>query len=203
MDFLMTPEFFSLVILPLLIFLARIADVTMGTIRIIFISRGIRLLAPLVGFFEVLIWLLAITQIMQNLTNIVNYVAYAAGFAAGTYIGMYIENRISLGILAVRIIARKEAPKLIDVLSSSGYRITTVEASGTYGPVRIIYTIVKRKNLRKLIGVVKKTNPNALYSVEDVRLARDEVKIAAQAGVHTKSHFRKRMNRFRLHRKGK
>jgi uncharacterized protein YebE (UPF0316 family) len=86
---------FIWVILPALIFLARIVDVSLQTIRIISISRGIRWLAPLVGFFEVLIWLLAIGQIMKTVSHPVAYIAYAAGFATGTAIGQSLERRLT------------------------------------------------------------------------------------------------------------
>ncbi len=107
-QFVITPELFAYVVLPIMIFCARICDVTMGTIRVIFISKGIRYLAPVIGFFEVIIWLLAIGQVMNNLTNVVSYIAYGAGFAAGTYIGMYIEEKISLGLTSVRIITKED-----------------------------------------------------------------------------------------------
>jgi uncharacterized protein YebE (UPF0316 family) len=81
---------YTWIVLPLLIFLARVVDVSMGTIRVIFVSRGLKYLAPVVGFFEVLIWLLAIGQIMKNLSSPLCYVAYAGGFAAGNYIGIVI-----------------------------------------------------------------------------------------------------------------
>jgi hypothetical protein len=93
------PEVYAYIVLPLLIFLARICDVSLGTIRVIFISKGVTYLAPIIGFFEVIIWLLAIGQVMNNLTNVVSYVAYGAGFAAGTYAGMVIEEKISIGLV--------------------------------------------------------------------------------------------------------
>jgi len=87
-------------LLPVLIFFARVLDVSIGTMRIVFLSRGMRLMAPVFGFFEVLIWLIAISRIMGNLTSWVNYVAYASGFAAGNYVGMYLENRLAMGLLS-------------------------------------------------------------------------------------------------------
>ena len=98
---------FSLIILPILIFLARIVDVTFGTIRIIFVSRGMKWLAPIFGFFEIMIWLFAIGQVFSNLTNITYYVAYAGGFACGNFVGIWIEEKMAIGTLIVRIITRK------------------------------------------------------------------------------------------------
>jgi len=90
-------ELFKWVILPLLIFCARIFDVSLGTLRVIFISRGMRVVAAFVGFVGILIWLLAIGQIMKNLTNVVCYIAYAGGFAMGTFVGIYVVESCPWG----------------------------------------------------------------------------------------------------------
>ncbi len=100
---------FGLFVLPLLIFIARVTDVTFDTMRIIFISKGEKYLPPLLGFFEIMIWLFAIGQVMQNLTNIVYYIAYAAGFATGNFVGIIIEDKMAIGKLVVRIITRKDS----------------------------------------------------------------------------------------------
>jgi uncharacterized protein YebE (UPF0316 family) len=157
------------VIIPLLILLARILDVTLGTVRVIFIARGMRVLAPVLGFFEVLIWLLAIGQIFANLSNPVTYVAYAAGFAAGNYIGIVIVDKLSLGQVILRIITRLDAAPLLEHFRNSGIGVTSVSAAGPDGPVQIIFSIIRRKDLGYVLDEVKKFNPNAFYSVEDVR----------------------------------
>jgi uncharacterized protein YebE (UPF0316 family) len=167
------PEFFALVILPALIFLARILDVTFGTLRIIFVSRGLGVLAALVGFFEVLIWILAIGQVMQNLQNWITYVAYALGFSAGNYVGVLIERRIAIGNLIVRIITRREANELVNFLWKAGYGVTSVDAMGETGPVKVIFSIVKRKKLPEVLAIIKRYNPNAFYTIEDVRFVTD------------------------------
>jgi len=166
---------FKWIILPLLIFSARIIDVTLGTIRIIYISRGLKYAAPILGFFEILIWLLAIGQIMQNLTNVVYYIAYAAGFASGNFVGIYIEERMAVGTVVVRIITQKDASKLIQFLRSEGYGVTSVDATGMSGPVKIIFTTIKRKYLEETIHHIQRFNPKAFFSVEDVRFAQEGV----------------------------
>ena len=103
------PAFFSLVVLPVLIFFARIVDVTFGTLRIIFISRGMRLLAPVVAFFEILIWLVAIGQVFQDIGSVVNILAYSLGFAVGNYVGILVEERMAMGLVLVRVITQYEA----------------------------------------------------------------------------------------------
>src|SRR3954465_6757959 len=102
-DFL-NSELFKWAVLPLLIFIARTSDVTLGTLRNIFISKGFRNIVPFIGFFEVLIWLISIRQVMQHLDNPVCYIGFAGGFAMGTYVGLKVENRLALGIQVLRII---------------------------------------------------------------------------------------------------
>jgi uncharacterized protein YebE (UPF0316 family) len=164
-----SPEVLTYVILPILIFLARICDVSLGTIRVIFISKGIRYLAPIIGFFEVIIWLLAIGQIMNNLTNFVAYIAYGAGFAAGTYIGMVIEEKISLGLVSVRIITKKDPQELIQYLRLHDYGVTSLDGEGGTGKVKMVFTIIKRQDLPHVVGIIKQFHPNAFYSVDDVK----------------------------------
>ncbi|HIC96604.1 TPA: DUF2179 domain-containing protein [Candidatus Bipolaricaulota bacterium] len=182
-------------LIPLFIFFARIVDVSMGTVRVIFIARGMRLLAPLLGFFEVLIWLLAISQIIQNLTNFVSYLTYAGGFAAGTYVGIWLENKLSLGVVLVRIITQQEAKELIERLQAERYGVTTVPARGTRGPVKIIYTIIKRRDIPTVVKMIREFNPHAFYSIADVR--------AVSAGVFPLPKPQAERHYFRLFRWGR
>jgi uncharacterized protein YebE (UPF0316 family) len=115
---LTSSETFSLIVLPLLIFTARVLDMTLDTLRIIFISRGRKFLATFFGFFEIIIWLFAIGQIMQNLTNITYYLAYAGGFATGVFVGISIEEKIAMGTVVVKVITKKEAVELVEYLKS-------------------------------------------------------------------------------------
>lgn len=171
MNEIMNSDFFVYAVIPLLICIARIIDVTLGTMRVIMVTKGSKILAPILGFFEILIWLLAIGQVMQNLTNIMNYFAYALGFALGNYVGIRIEHKLALGVMAIRIITRKDASDLIQFLKNSNLGVTVVNAEGATGPVHVIYTIVKRSNLPNIIVNIKKFNPNAFYSLEDIRFA--------------------------------
>jgi len=168
-------DLFEWVILPLLIFSARICDVSMGTIRVIFISKGIKNLAPLIGFFEVIIWLLAIGQVMNNVTNVASYIAYGGGFAAGTYIGMLIEEKISLGLTGVRIITNEDPTRLVEYLRSQNYGVTTVDGEGSAGQVKIIFSIIRRQDLPDVVDAIKKFNSGAFYSVEDVKSVSEGV----------------------------
>ncbi len=162
-------DIFSFVVIPILICLARIVDVTIGTLRIIFISKGLKYLAPVMGFFEVIIWLLAIGQIMQNLGNAINYIAYGLGFAIGNFVGITIENKISLGFVLVRIITRRSAHDLKEWLEHSERRFTIIDARSDWGLVNVIYLPMKRKEVPEVIKMVKKFNPKAFYTIEDLR----------------------------------
>ena len=167
--------YFKWVIIPLLICLARIVDVSIGTLRIIFVSKGMKYVAPVLGFFEVIIWLLAIGQIMQNLSNPVNYIAYGLGFAIGNFVGIYLEGKLSIGFILLRVITRKTAVKLIKYFETSGYRFTILNAESDEGPVNIIFMALKRKNVPEVIKSVKRYNPRAFYTLEDLRSMSGEV----------------------------
>ncbi len=159
---------FAWVILPILIFLSRIADVSIGTVRVILVSRRLKYLAPLAGFFEVLIWILVIGQIMKNLSSPICYVAYAGGFAAGNFIGILIAEKLSLGMVLVRVIFPKQANGLIDRLRERCYGVTSIDGQGANGPVQILFTIVPRREVYAVVELVKEANPEAFYSIEDV-----------------------------------
>lgn len=160
---------FNYVILPLLIFCARITDVTFGTFRIVMVAKGQKYIAPILGFFEVTIWIIVISKIMQSMDNWVCIIAYASGFATGNFIGLLIEDKIAMGIVKIQIITVKTATDLIKDLVESGYGITHHEANGANGSVSIIYSIINRKEVSKIVELIGKHNPNAFYSIEDVK----------------------------------
>ncbi|ASB50552.1 DUF2179 domain-containing protein [Alkalitalea saponilacus] len=162
---------FTWVIIPFLIFIARVSDVTIGTLRIVFISKGYKILAPILGFFEVFIWLLAMGKIFQNLDNWMYYVAYSAGFAVGNYIGLIIEEKLALGFMNLRIITHEQGDALIKRLANEGFGITSSEAQGTRSRVNIIYCVIKRSDYKLVADIIQEYNPNAFYTLEDIRFA--------------------------------
>lgn len=166
-------ELFSYFILPLLIFLARIFDVSINTIRIIYVLGGRRLTATLLGFFESFVWLMAIRQIFEHLDNWLCYVAYPAGFATGILVGMIIEERIAYGKVIVRIITRKDIQTLRDYLVGAGYRFTMVPGMGAEGPESVVFTVLERQQLEKLLVNLKEILPTAFYTVEKVNRAAE------------------------------
>jgi uncharacterized protein YebE (UPF0316 family) len=166
---------FSYGILPLLIFLARICDVSIGTMRIIFVSKGKKNIAPILGFFEVLIWIVAVSKIMQNLDHYINYIAYAAGFATGNFVGMLIEERLAVGVQMIRVITHHGGLDLVQKLNTSGYGATCVEARGAKEKVHLIYTIIQRNDLKNVLEIINRFNPKAFYTIEDVRSASEGI----------------------------
>jgi uncharacterized protein YebE (UPF0316 family) len=160
---------------PLLIFIARIVDVTIGTIRIISLSRGRRILAPILGFFEVLIWLFAIRQIFQNVDHIAAFVAYAAGFAAGNFVGMMIEEKLAFGHLAIRMITASDATPLVEELRRESFGVTTVAAQGQTGAVQLIFMVIARREYDRVMEIVRTRQPSTFISVSDVRSASEGV----------------------------
>ena len=155
--------------LPALVFFARVVDVTLGTLRIIFTARGMKYLAPLLGFVEVFIWISVIAQITKGAHNVIAYLAYAGGFATGNYIGMFIEDKLAMGTLVVRAFIPGHVLELTKSLQEKGYGVTRVDAHGSQGPVNLIYTIVMRKNLPEVTGIIQRAYPTAFFTVEELR----------------------------------
>jgi uncharacterized protein YebE (UPF0316 family) len=172
---------YSYVLLPLLIFLARIGDVSINTIRIIYVLGGRRFTATLLGFFESFIWLMAIRQIFEHLDNWICYVAYPAGFATGIFVGMIIEERIAYGKVIVRIITRKGISQLIEFLNSRQFRYTHVNAEGPDGHQNLVFTVLEREGLDDLLITLKQILPTAFYTVEKVNRAAEVGTIAEQS----------------------
>lgn len=166
---------FSYVMMPVLIFLARICDVSIGTLRIIFVSKGKRNIAPVLGFFEVLIWITAISKIMENLDHYINFVAYAAGFATGNLVGMIIEEKLAMGIMMIRVFAHDRGTELVQSLNLQGFGATVIEAQGAREKIHLIYTIVKRNELANALEVITRQNPKAFYTIEDIKAVNEGI----------------------------
>lgn len=161
-------EFVTWVVIPGLIFLARIVDVTIGTARVIFVSRGYKLLAAATGFFEVLIWLLAIGQIMKNLSNPLCYVAYASGFALGNYIGITLAEKMSLGTVLIQVMTNRDPSNLVNALKEKEYGVTTVQGQGAFNPVKLVFTIVPRSHMGQILQIIQEHNPKSSYTTQEI-----------------------------------
>lgn len=153
--------------LPPLVFFARILDVSLGTLRINYIGKGKQLLPPLLGFVEVFIWIVVVSHLVNQVSNLSGYLAYAAGFATGTYVGMLIEKRLAIGTLIVRAIVSGEEAGLVQSLKNAGYGVTFFDANGATGPVKVIYTVINRRELDAVVYMLQATNPQIFYTVEE------------------------------------
>lgn len=165
----MDTNVFRYLVLPLLIFTARVCDVTLSTIRIIFVMNGKRNIAPILGFFEAFIWLLAVGQIISQVDNIFAYLAYAGGFATGTFVGMYVEERLAVGMAVLRLITKEVNEGMLAFLHDNKFSYSLVDAMGRKGKVNLVFFVVKRENLQRLIEGINEHHPNAFYTIENIR----------------------------------
>jgi uncharacterized protein YebE (UPF0316 family) len=162
-------DYFNWVVLPLVIYFARMTDVTLGTLRIVMISKGKRKIVPIIGFFEVLLWLIAIGQIMQNLSNVMCYFAWAAGYATGTFLGLTIEQALAIGTQVIRVISNKNSDALLEDLKKEKHGFTVIDGQGAMGPVKVIFIVAERKNVKQITEFIDRDLPGSFYSVEDIR----------------------------------
>jgi uncharacterized protein YebE (UPF0316 family) len=169
--------------LPLLVFAAELCVVTLSTVRIICLGRGQKALASAIGLFEVSIWLFAIGQIMQNLSNLGCYLGFATGFTVGNFLGVLVEKRLGLGTLVVRIITPREAGCLVERLRAAQYGVTCCDGRGAVGPVTVVLTVIPRKELGAVVGIIKDFDPRCFYSVDDVQSAEAGVFPQARGGL--------------------
>ncbi len=151
-----------------LIFVARVCDVTLGTLRISFISRGEKSLAPAVAFVEMIIWLFAISQVVLNLTNLAYYFAYAGGLASGVFVGLRIEERLAIGKRIIRTVMEGDGTDVVAAVKSAGFGVTSVRGTGGSSDVSVIFSVVDRGDVRRYMQVVEAHQPAAFVSVEDV-----------------------------------
>lgn len=134
------------------------------------------MLSSIIGFFEVLIWLLAITTIMQNLTNVFAYLAYATGFSLGNYLGIYLEEKISIGQVRLRIITKKNLVNFIEGLKPTKYVFISNSRNDSNLKIKIINAFLERKYLKTVIKKIKEIDPDAFYTVEDLKMIKQDIK---------------------------
>lgn len=165
-------------VLPLVIFFGRICDVSLGTLRIIFVSKGEKKIAPLIGFVEVFIWVVIIAQVLSRANDLVSYLAYAGGYAAGTYIGLCIEERIAFGFVKYRVFTMQNGLDLVNLLNQGGFGSTLVHGEGSVSDIDIIESVIGRKDAKKVGKIVEGFDSKAFCIVEDIR--------AKQLGIFSK-----------------
>jgi uncharacterized protein YebE (UPF0316 family) len=166
----MMVELFSGMWGPFIIFGLRIIDVTLATLRLLLTMRGAKKIVPVIGFFEALIWVLAVGTAIQNLHSIWHLLGYAGGFGAGTLVGLAVEEKLAYGLATVRIICTADGDDVADGLRERGYGVTEFSGYGRQGKVEMIYTLVPRRQVREVMRTVEALDDDAFISVEEPRL---------------------------------
>lgn len=175
----MSIESLPLLASAILIFCLRICDVSLGTLRIGFLVRGRRRLAGLFGFFESLIWLVAAAQVLSNLESVWQFIAYAAGYATGTMMGVSIERWLAMGNSLMRVVATVDTPDIASALRSAGYYVTELNAKGRDGDVRVSFTVLPRRREQAALKLISDINPHAFVTFEPTSPARPSAAPAA------------------------
>jgi uncharacterized protein YebE (UPF0316 family) len=155
-----------------LIFLLRVMDMTLDTLRVLVVMRGRKPLAWVLGFFQALIFVLAISSVLKDLDNLLNIVGYAAGFATGNVVGMWIEERLAIGHMHLSIVSSRWGAAIAEKMRHEGYAVTEVPARGKDGTVTMLNCSVLRKNVQQVHALVNEIDPNAFITAEDVRPVR-------------------------------
>lgn len=154
---------------PLVIFGLRIVDVSLATTRMLLAVRGQRVLVPLIGFFEVMVWLFAAGTAIQYLDSPLHVVGYAGGFATGTVVGLWVEEKLALGLATVRIISEHGGVEAADALREAGFGVTEFAGQGRHGTVEVVYTVSRRADVKRIVRLVDQWAPDSFITVEEPR----------------------------------
>jgi uncharacterized protein YebE (UPF0316 family) len=169
MELLLSPEAW---LSALLIFALRVSDMTLDTLRVLFVMRGKKRIAWILGFFQSAIFVLAIGRVLTQLNNPLNIIGYAAGFATGNVVGMFIEERIAIGHVLINIISPRRGSAIVTHLRQNGYAVTELSGRGKDGMVSMINCSVLRKQVDTVRELVNEVDPEAFITAEDVRPVR-------------------------------
>jgi len=151
------------------IFLLRVTDMSLDTLRVLFVIRGRRSISWVLGFFQSALWVVAITSVLNNLDNLWNIVSYAGGFATGNVVGMIIEDHLAIGHAHMRIISSRWGNAIVDAIRNSGYAATELAGRGKDGTVSVINCSIQRKDIRNLKIEISRIDPDAFITVEEIR----------------------------------
>lgn len=154
---------------PLVIFALRIVDVSLATLRMLLSVRGQKQLVPLIGFFEVLVWIFAVGNAIQHLDSPLHLMGYAGGFATGTLVGLWIEEKMALGIATVRVMSRHGGVEIAEALRERGFGVTEFSGFGREGTVEVVYAVLRRRDLPAAFEQVGIWDPEAFVTVEEPR----------------------------------
>ncbi|HRC32066.1 MAG TPA: DUF5698 domain-containing protein [Bacteroidia bacterium] len=173
--FTSTDPLYQWFLMPLFIFVCRASDVSLGTLRNILLSKNLKTIVPFIGFVEVMIWLVAVQSVLSHVSNIAGYLAWGFGYAAGIYLGIRIDKRLGLGMQIFHIITHHNITNLLEAAAQHGFAPTTVDATGSRGPVKIVYLIIDRTENANVKALIQTHCPEAFYTIEDVKDANQGV----------------------------
>ena len=154
---------------PLVIFSLRIVDVSLATTRMLLAVRGQRLVVPVIGFFEVMVWLFAAGTAIQYLNSPLHVIGYAGGFAAGNMVGLWVEEKLALGLATVRVISEHGGVEAADALRDAGFGVTEFAGQGRHGTVEVVYTVARRSDVKRILRLVDIWAPDSFVTVEEPR----------------------------------
>ena len=168
-------DYFNWIVVLVLICLARIIDVSLGTLRIICLSKGYKRIAPIFGFFEILVWLLAIREVLVNLHNPLSYITYALGFALGNYVGIAIEKKLSLGHVLFRVVCKGDGNGFTNFMEEHDFGFTVFSGRGIQSWVKLLFSVLNRRDLKKVFPAIKRSLPDAFYTVENIKKVKQGI----------------------------
>jgi uncharacterized protein YebE (UPF0316 family) len=154
---------------PLLIFVLRICDVSLATLRMLLAVRGQKHIAPFIGFFEVLIWIFAVGNAIKHLDSPLHLIGYGAGFSMGTLVGMWLEEKMAFGLATVRVMSMHGGVEIAEALRNRGFAVTEFAGHGREGRVEVVYAVLKRRQLPVVFEEVGVWDPDAFVTVEEPR----------------------------------
>ncbi len=151
----------------LLVFAARVVNISMATVRTLLGMRGHKRLAATLGFFESLVFILAIGRVLQNLSNVWNVLGYCGGFAVGTLVGMEVEEKMALGYAEVQAISQQADRGLAQALRAAGYGVTEVVGEGLAGRVYVYSIVANRRDIPEVLKLISDVDKNAFVTVDE------------------------------------
>jgi uncharacterized protein YebE (UPF0316 family) len=185
---------------PLIIFALRLVDVSLSTVRILLAIRNRRVVVPIIGFFEVLVWVFAAGNAIRHLDSFWHVLGYAAGFSTGTVVGLWIEEKLAIGIATMRVVTTRTGAGLADAMRQLGCGVTELIGQGRHGPVEVVFSVVPRRRIPDVIAQVERWDPDAFITVEEPREIRrgwmhSTPRLRQRAGLGGHGWFAKRMGR--------
>lgn len=159
----------EIVLNTLFIFTLRVLGVSLSTIRVLLMTRGRKLLSAAFGFFQTLVYAVAIGKVVQDLNNIPNLMSYCLGFSVGTLLGMWLEERIAIGFATIRVISPSQSRQVAEAIRNAGYGVTEGMAHGKEGIVGTIKTVVRRRDVEAVCEIIYQCAPEAFVTIEDTQ----------------------------------